>query len=279
MQLQGTVIIVTGAGGEIGAPVACALALGGAKIVVAEASAAAGEPVAAAIRAFGGQALFVPCDVYDRNEVNGMLQTAIRTYQQVDALVSATGVRLSSALGGTETGDQVPRVVIELDGIAETAGACIPHLPRDRPGSVLIIATVHTEAGPSADLPPEADPLSPRAQEVGQLAAASLVAVLGQQHVRDGVLIHGIARRPGETWVWRAAPGRTAVVDARQRRWGANLKIDRAIKPAEIGLVAAFLITGQASYADVVGLRVSPSSASRRARRESLRRRDLPWDE
>lgn len=82
-RLEGRVAIVTGAGDGIGAAVARAYAVEGARVLVAEIDATTGAAVAEEV---GG--LFVRVDVTDREQVEGMVATAVRELGGVDILVN-----------------------------------------------------------------------------------------------------------------------------------------------------------------------------------------------
>ncbi len=82
-RLAGRVAVVTGAGDGIGAGIARAYAAEGARVLVAEIDAATGRAVADEI---GG--LFVQVDVTDRDQVEGMVGTALGELGGLDILVN-----------------------------------------------------------------------------------------------------------------------------------------------------------------------------------------------
>ncbi|WP_166389397.1 SDR family oxidoreductase [Nocardioides ochotonae] len=91
-RLEGRVAVVTGGGDGIGAGVARLFAAEGARVLVAEIDEAKGRAVAEEI---GG--LFVHVDVTDRDQVEGMIATAVDTWGSVDILVN-------NAWGGANLG-------------------------------------------------------------------------------------------------------------------------------------------------------------------------------
>lgn len=92
LSLVGRVVIVTGAGRGIGRALATGLAKAGASVVVAEQNATAGNATASAINSANGTALFLQCDVADRNSVAAMVTQAMAHFGQLDVLVNNAGV-------------------------------------------------------------------------------------------------------------------------------------------------------------------------------------------
>ena len=96
MRLEGKVAVVTGAGSGIGQAIALSFAQEGARVVVGEISPEAGQSTVTRIESEGGQALFVPTDVSDMRQIDGLFDRTLTAYGRVDVLVnnaygSATG--------------------------------------------------------------------------------------------------------------------------------------------------------------------------------------------
>ena len=89
--LAGQVAIVTGGGAGIGRGIALGLAKFGAHVVIAEIDAARGAEAAARVRELGREALFVPTDVMNTDQVRAMVAAADARFGRIDVLVNNAG--------------------------------------------------------------------------------------------------------------------------------------------------------------------------------------------
>lgn len=87
-KLADKVAIVTGAGQGLGLAFATALAKEGAKVTIAEFNAETGAQAAKDIQALGGEAIFVQCDVSDKEQVNHVVAETVAAFGTVNILVN-----------------------------------------------------------------------------------------------------------------------------------------------------------------------------------------------
>src|ERR1700759_1951826 len=85
---SGQVAIVTGGGGGIGRAIALTLAAAGADIVIAEIVPERCETVPAEVLALGRQALGVPTDMADTDQIRAMTAVAQERFGRIDILVN-----------------------------------------------------------------------------------------------------------------------------------------------------------------------------------------------
>jgi len=91
LMIKDKVAVVTGGGNGIGEAVAMRLASEGVKVVVADLNLTAAEKVAGKIKEGGGEALSVACDATKPEDVDGMMDKAIKAYGAIDILVNNVG--------------------------------------------------------------------------------------------------------------------------------------------------------------------------------------------
>jgi len=92
MRLQGKVVLVTGASKGIGEAVSLALAREGANLVLVSRSIKEDNQVVREAKKIGSQVMVKQVDVGDYNQVTGMVEEAIETFGQIDALFNNAGI-------------------------------------------------------------------------------------------------------------------------------------------------------------------------------------------
>ena len=92
MEPDGRSALVTGASTGIGRATAQTLADAGAQVGLAARTKSELEALAEEIEGAGGDALVVPTDVRDRNQVESMVRTASEAFDGLDIMVNNAGV-------------------------------------------------------------------------------------------------------------------------------------------------------------------------------------------
>lgn len=137
--------IVTGAGRGIGRAIALGLAASGATVVLAGRTADQLNGVAAEIKATGGQALAVPTDLTDTDQINTLAEKAKTTFGRIDILVNnAARSFLRSLMDLREDGwDKVFDTNVKAVWLLSRAVA--RHMMEQKYGRIINITTVGAE--------------------------------------------------------------------------------------------------------------------------------------
>jgi NAD(P)-dependent dehydrogenase (short-subunit alcohol dehydrogenase family) len=103
------VILLTGGSGILGSCMAGHLAKEGAKTVILDRNKEAGDQLAAEIKSGGGEALFLPTDVLNREVLEQNKRDILKAYGQIDVLVNLAG--------GNQAGATIPpdKTIFDLD--------------------------------------------------------------------------------------------------------------------------------------------------------------------
>ncbi len=136
------VIIVTGGGSGLGEDYCRAFADEGGKLVCADIDTAAAVRTAAEIAGKGGAAIAVTCDVTKPDQIQRMVEDALRTYERIDVLVNNAGVIRRRSLVGTMEEDWDREIDTDLKGPFLCARAVVPHMMQRGYGKIVNISSV-----------------------------------------------------------------------------------------------------------------------------------------
>lgn len=142
MQLQGKVVVVTGAASGMGLAIATRFAAEGASVVAADWNAERLETAVATIKASGGTITGVQGNIADQATAEGLIDTAINTYGRLDVLCNNAGV-MDYMQGVGELADDVWRRVlgINLDGPMFTCRRAVQYMLAHGGGSIINVAS------------------------------------------------------------------------------------------------------------------------------------------
>jgi len=137
-QLQGQVALLTGAVRRNGRAMALALANDGADIVInARNSKDQAEALAKEIEATGAKALVHLADVTDRKQVDGMVDTIIKTFGRIDILINNAADRGKTDFLKMSYEEWKHVCDIILDGAFHCSQAVIPHMLKQGGGRII----------------------------------------------------------------------------------------------------------------------------------------------
>jgi len=137
-----SVIIVTGGGSGLGRDYCNAFAQEGGKVVCADIDLETASQTVKAITESGGTATALKCDVTKADEVDSMVEQAIRTYGRVDVLVNNAGIIRRRSLMGTTDEDWDEQLDVDLKGPFLCARAVAPRMMERGYGKIVNISSI-----------------------------------------------------------------------------------------------------------------------------------------
>ena len=140
--IDGKIIVITGASSGLGEAAARHLAGQGAKVVLGARRAERIEALAEEIRTAGGEALPVATDVTDRAQVANLIDTAVRDFGRVDVLINNAGIMPLSALESLKVDEWDRMIDVNIKGVLYGIAAALPHMKAQRSGHVITTASV-----------------------------------------------------------------------------------------------------------------------------------------
>jgi len=147
--LEGKVVLITGASTGIGAAAARAFAAEGCKVVVHyNASRDAAEAVAAGIRAAGGDVALVAGDVMDEAAVKRIVRDAAGAYGRIDVLINNAGGMLGRVKIEDYTLEHINRVLaLNCTQVALFMREVVPLMRRQKSGNVINVSSIAARHG------------------------------------------------------------------------------------------------------------------------------------
>lgn len=238
--LGGKVAIVTGGAMGIGYGISYRLAEAGASVVIADMNGPAAHDAMAKLVAKGWQATAAVADVSDSVQVDGMIETAIKTYGQIDILVNNAGIYPNVPLMQMREEDFERVLSINLKGVfLATKAAAAQMITQGGGGKIINITSV--------------DALRP-----------SMVGLAAYDASKHGIwgFTKNIALElaPHKIWVNAIAPGgintpgagagkpMTKEMEEMMKPFLAKIPMRRMGEPDDIGKVALFLASDLSSY-------------------------------
>lgn len=140
--MQGRVVLVSGAGRGIGAASAVALAEAGADVAVMARSEDQLESVASRIRTLGRRALVLKCDANEADEVSRAVERTVDELGRLDSVVSVVGGSMPQPFMTTRDKDLRQSFENNVVNGLRLVRLCVPHLLRaagDSPGNASVV--------------------------------------------------------------------------------------------------------------------------------------------
>ena len=242
-KLDGKVAVVTGNSSGIGHATAWLFAREGAKVVMGARRTERGEKMEKEMRAEGLEATYLKTDVRVASECVSLIEKAVGEYGRIDILANVAGVNAGRPYKLHEMDTEIRDRQFEtnLYGIIDLCRAAIPHMLKQKSGSIVNVASV---AGLVAC------PNDPIYSSV-KGAVKMLSVAMAYDYARDGIRVNCIC--PGLTstemggGITQKRPDGT--VGGLLEKVLAAQPMGRVAEPEEIAKGILFLASDDASFA------------------------------
>ncbi|HZU37094.1 MAG TPA: SDR family oxidoreductase [Gemmataceae bacterium] len=144
--LRGKVVLITGGSSGIGAATARRLGRLGSRVVLAARNGEALEKVAEEVREQGGEALTVPTDVTDVEQVRRAVSETVAHYGGLDILICSAGISMRAYFANSDLAAMERVMRVNFFGTLYATYAALPHV-RERRGSLVAISSLTGKRG------------------------------------------------------------------------------------------------------------------------------------
>ncbi len=261
MRLKDKVAIITGASSGIGVGIADVFAEEGARVVCVARRDTEGRAIAQSICDRGGKAVFLRCDVSQEDDVAAMIRGVLEQFGRIDVLVNNAGVNFVKAFEELTAADWDRVMAVDLRGTFLCIRGCIGQFLKQGSGSVVNIATVHTQACLPGAAPYDA----------AKWGMVGLTKSLAVEYAARGIRFNCLSPGLIDTQIWDDIQAGAEDLDACLDHWRANIPAGRVGTIREMGHAAAFLASDDASYVTGANLLADGGMTSQLVSREQYR--------
>jgi NADP-dependent 3-hydroxy acid dehydrogenase YdfG len=131
--IEGKVIVITGASSGNGEATARLLSAQGATVVLGARRVERLQSLAGDLIRNGGKALALPTDVTHADQVKQLVDGAVQTYGRVDVMLNNAGLMPHSPLERLKIEDWNRTIDVNIKGVLYGIAAALPHMTRRRP--------------------------------------------------------------------------------------------------------------------------------------------------
>ena len=140
--IEGKVVVITGASSGMGEAAARHLAAQGASVVLGARRIERLQSLADELNNQGGKALAVETDVTDPNQVQRLVDEAVQRYGRVDVIINNAGLMPHSPLERLKIDDWNRMIDVNIKGVLYGIAAVIPYMKEQKSGHIINVSSV-----------------------------------------------------------------------------------------------------------------------------------------
>jgi NADP-dependent 3-hydroxy acid dehydrogenase YdfG len=140
--IEGKVVVITGASSGMGEAAARHLAAQGASVVLGARRIERLQSLADELNNQGGKALAVKTDVTDPDQVQRLVDEAVQAYGRVDVIINNAGLMPHSPLERLKIDDWNRMIDVNIKGVLYGIAAVIPYMKEQKSGHIINVSSV-----------------------------------------------------------------------------------------------------------------------------------------
>jgi NADP-dependent 3-hydroxy acid dehydrogenase YdfG len=140
--IEGKVVVITGASSGLGEATARLLSEQGASVVLGARRADRLEALARELTGRGGKAVAVMTDVSDREQVKKLVDAAVQAYGRVDVMINNAGLMPQAPLERLKIDEWDRMIDVNIKGVLYGIAAVLPHMQQQKAGHIINVSSV-----------------------------------------------------------------------------------------------------------------------------------------
>ncbi len=140
--IQGKVVVITGASSGLGEATARDLSAQGATVVLGARRADRIKSLADELTRRGGKALAVPTDVIHSGQVKKLVDGAVQAYGRIDVMINNAGLMPQSPLERLRIDEWDRMIDVNIKGVLYGIAAALPYMKQQKSGHIINVSSV-----------------------------------------------------------------------------------------------------------------------------------------
>jgi NADP-dependent 3-hydroxy acid dehydrogenase YdfG len=140
--IEGKVVVITGASSGLGEATARFLAPQGARLVLGARRMDRMQALADELKRSGGKALAIETDVTHFDQVKKLVDAAVKSYGRIDVMINNAGLMPLSLLERLKVDDWDRMIDVNIKGVLYGIAAALPYMKQQKSGQVINVSSV-----------------------------------------------------------------------------------------------------------------------------------------
>jgi NADP-dependent 3-hydroxy acid dehydrogenase YdfG len=140
--IEGKVVVITGASSGLGEAAARHLSAQGASVVLGARRTDRLQTLADELTRRGGKALALATDVTQRDQVERLVDTAVKSYGRIDVMINNAGLMPHSPLERLKVEEWERMIDVNIKGVLYGIAAALRHMKQQKFGHVINVSSV-----------------------------------------------------------------------------------------------------------------------------------------
>jgi NADP-dependent 3-hydroxy acid dehydrogenase YdfG len=140
--IEGKVVVITGASSGLGEATARMLVQQGARVVLGARRVDRLQAIVDELNGSGGEALALATDVTHPDQVKGLVDTAVQRFGRIDVMINNAGLMPRAPLERLKIEEWDRTIDVNIKGVLYGIAAALPHMQRQKSGHIINVSSV-----------------------------------------------------------------------------------------------------------------------------------------